>query len=382
MMTSISTSFLVGGIAFGLASGLAVAGEQADSAHGVFVMTNNAEANEVIAYDRYADGTLHDPHHYRTDGRGSGGKVDPLAAQGSLTLSKDRSWLFAVNAGSGTVSVFRVEGSHLSLSDRIRTEGSEPNSVTQHGNLVYVLNTAGSSSVVGFYFDDGKFVRIPDSIRFLSANAVGSGVVAFSPNGRFLLVTEKVTNAIDVFLVSSEGTLSPITVNAEVGPGTFSGTFAPSGIAVVAETGPAGPKGAAIPNASGISSYAIQSDGTLKVISASVPTLGTANCWSVVTANGRYVYTSNSASSTIAGFTVGPTGALTPIGSTIVATLPTGATNIDIAASSDSKYVYTLNAGNGSIGEFAIDFGTGQLTQLGILTGLNPASGLNGIAAN
>jgi len=122
--------------------------------------------------------------------------------------------------------------------------------------------------VVGFYFDDGKFVR---------------------------------TNAIDVFQVSNEGTLSPITVNTDVGPGTFSGTFAPSGVAVVAEKGPAGPKGAASPNASGISSYALQGNGTLKVISASVPTLGTANCWSVVTANGRHVYTSNSGSSSIGG---------------------------------------------------------------------------------
>jgi 6-phosphogluconolactonase len=147
----------------------------------------------------------------------------------------------------------------------------EPNSVTQHGNLVYVLNTAGSSSVVGFYFDDGKFVRISNSIRFISANAVGSGVVAFSPHRRFLLVTEKVTNAIDIFQVSNEGTLSPITVNTDVGPGTFSGTFAPSGVALVAEKGPAG------------------------------PTLGTANCWSVVTVNGRYVYPSNSGSSSIGG---------------------------------------------------------------------------------
>ena len=376
------TTALAAAIAGGLAPGLVAANEESGAAHGVFVMTNNAEANGVIAYERYTDGTLHDPHRYRTDGRGSGGKVDPLASQGALTLSKDKSWLFAVNAGSGTVSAFRVEGSHLVLTDRIITEGSEPNSVTQHGNLVYVLNTAGSSSVVGFYFEDGRFQRIPDSIRFLSANAVGSGVVTFSPDGRYLLVTEKVTNAIDIFSVTKEGTLSPITVNTDVGPGTFSGTFTPTGIAVVAETGPAGPKGAAIPNASALSSYALQGDGTLKVISASVPTLGTANCWDVVTADGRYVYTANSASSSIAGFAISASGALTPIGSTILATLPVGATNIDIAASANSKYVYTLNAGNGTIGEFAIDASTGQLTALGTVGGLTRASGLNGIAAN
>ncbi|HEX3943475.1 MAG TPA: beta-propeller fold lactonase family protein [Rhizomicrobium sp.] len=381
-MKFLTMSLLMGAIASAWTPALVSARDEQSNARGVFVMTNNAGRNEVIAYDRDADGTLHDPHHYATDGRGSGGNVDPLASQGSLTLSKNGSWLFAVNAGSGTVSAFRVQGSHLWLSDRISTEGSEPNSVTQHGNLVYVLNTAGSSGVVGFYFDDGKFVRIPDSIRFLSANAVGSGVVTFSPDGHFLLVTEKVTNTIDIFRVSSDGMLAPITVNTDVGPGTFSGTFAPSGIAIVAETGPPGPKGAAIPDASAISSYALQANGTLKVISASIPTLGTANCWDVVTSDGRYVYTSNSASASIAGFSIGRSGALTPIGSTIVATLPSGATNLDIAASADGKFLYTLNAGNGTIGEFAIDNRTGQLTALGAVRGLPPASGFNGIAAN
>src|SRR5258706_231059 len=80
---------------------------------------------------------------YQTGGRGSGGTVDPLASQGSLTLGDDGSVLFAANAGSGTVSVFRVFGSHLLLSDRAPSGGSEPNAVAQHGELVYVLNTAG-----------------------------------------------------------------------------------------------------------------------------------------------------------------------------------------------------------------------------------------------
>ena len=94
-------------------------------AHAVFVMTNDAESNEVIAYERTTYGTLFNPHRYKTDGRGSGGKVDPLASQGSLTLSQDDSLLFAINAGSGTLSVFRVEGSHLFLWDRVPTDGSE-----------------------------------------------------------------------------------------------------------------------------------------------------------------------------------------------------------------------------------------------------------------
>jgi 6-phosphogluconolactonase len=53
-----------------------------------------------------------------------------------------------------------------------------------------------------------------------------------------------------------------------------------------------------------------------------------------------------------------------------------------LAASADGKYLYTLNAANGSLGEFAIDTSTGLLTPLGIVEGLPASEGLNGIAAN
>src|SRR5262245_28506477 len=181
--------------------------------HAVFVMTNDAEENTVVAYERTQYGTLQSPHRYETGGRGSGGNIDPLGSQGSLTLSDDGSLLFAANAGSGTVSVFRVFGSRLALVDRANSGGSEPNAVAQHGKLVYVLNTAASSSVVGFRLFDGKLVRIPDSRRFLSGNFANSGSVAFSPDGRFLVVAERATNSIDVFRVQADGRLSAITLN-------------------------------------------------------------------------------------------------------------------------------------------------------------------------
>ncbi len=368
--TIVSTALIAGGV-----SCVAVAGDYRSDA--VFVMTNDALNNEVIAYDRTAYGTLYSPHHYSTEGRGSGGTVDPLASQGSLTLSQDGNWLFAVNAGSGNLSVFRVEGSRLFLTDKIATEGSEPTSVTQHGNLVYVLNSAGSSSVVGFRFGGGRLARIADSLQFLSTNLANPGSVALSPNGEFLVVTEKASSSIDVFRVLGNGTLSAITNDKNVGPGTFSATFAPNGVALVAETGVAGAS-----NGSAVSSYAVQTNGTLTSISSSLPTLGAANCWIEVTPNGRFVYASNSASSSIAGFAIGNNGALTAVPGTIVGVNPSGSTNIDIAISADGKYLYSLNTGKGTLGEFAIDPATGHLTNLGTVSGLPAAAGLNGIAAN
>jgi len=80
------------------------------AAGAVFVMTNAAGANEILTYKRGTDGSLREGRSFQTGGRGSGGTTDPLGSQGSLTLSQDHSLLFAVNAGSGDISVFRIHG--------------------------------------------------------------------------------------------------------------------------------------------------------------------------------------------------------------------------------------------------------------------------------
>ena len=83
-------------------------GDFNDSGHAVFIISNSVDRNEVIAFAQVADGTLHESGKVPTGGRGSGGNNDPLESQGSLTLSQDHSLLFAVNAGSGEISVFDV----------------------------------------------------------------------------------------------------------------------------------------------------------------------------------------------------------------------------------------------------------------------------------
>jgi 6-phosphogluconolactonase len=376
-MRRVLCTLFMAGLAFGLASpGLSNA-QTGDSSNAgaVFVMTNAVDKNEVIAYRRATDGTLQEAGRFATGGRGSGGNNDPLESQGSLTLSQDHTLLFAVNAASGSVSVFSVHGSQLSLVDNVISGGSEPNAVAQHGNLVYVSNVGGSSSVVGFRLDHGNLTQIPNSTRFLSTNNSGAGGLAFSPDGKFLVVVERLTNDIDVFSVQGDSTLSPIVVNPSAGPGAFSVSFAPNGAALVSETGPPG-----APNGSAISSYEIATNGTLSPISTSVPTLGAANCWNVVTPDGSFVYASNAGSSTIAGFAIANTGALTALSGTIVGTNPEGSTNLDIAVSSDGKFIYTLNSAAGAIGIFAVQK-DGTLLNVGFASGVSPLSGFNGIAA-
>ena len=368
---------LMAGLAIGLASPTLSNAQNADkqSAGAVFVMTNAVDKNEVIAYRRASNGTLQEAGRFSTGGRGSGGNNDPLESQGSLRLSEDHSLLFAVNAGSGSVSVFSVHGSQLSLVDKVISGGSEPNAVAQHGNLAYVVNVGGSSNVVGFRLNDGKLKQIPNSTRFLSTNTSGAGGLAFSPDGRFLVVIERLTNDIDVFSVQGDSTLSPIVVSRSANPGAFSVSFAPNGAALVSETGPSG-----VTNGSAISSYEIAANGTLSPISTSVPTLGAANCWNVVAPDGSFVYTSNAGSSTISGFAIANTGVLAALPGTVVGTNPEGSGNLDIAVSSDGRFIYTLNSAAGAIGIFSVQK-DGTLPSVGFASGVSPLSGFNGIAA-
>ena len=259
--------------------------------------------------------------------------------------------------------------------DKVISGGSEPNAVAQHGNIVYVLNVGGSSNVVGFTLQDGKLKQIPNSTRFLTTNNSGAGGLAFSPDGRFLVVVERLTNDIDVFTVQGDNTLSPIVVNPSAGPGVFAVSFAPNGAVLVSETGPSD-----VHNGSAISSYAIAGNGKLAPISINVPTLGAATCWNVVTPDGKFVYTSNAGTSNISGLAIANTGALTALPGTVVGTNPAGSTNLDIAVTADGKFVYTLNSGAGAVGIFAVQ-NDGTLLNIGFAGGVSPLSGFNGIAA-
>jgi 6-phosphogluconolactonase (cycloisomerase 2 family) len=360
----------------GAVSPILCAAEPGNNSGVVFVMTNNADKNEVIAFERNADGTLSQGERYDTGGRGSGGVTDPLESQGSLTLSQDHSLLFAVNAGSGSVSVFKVHGANLTLASTVPSGGSQPVAVTEHLEVVYVLNSGGAGSIVAFQLaPSGQLRQIKNSTAFLSANTTAGASLAVSPDGQFLAVTERLANNIDTFRINPDHTLAPIVINANPAPGTFSLAFSPSGRMIVSETGVAGE-----PNASTISSYSIQSGGTLAAISQSVPAFAAGNCWDAITPDGKRVYTSNSGSDSISGFAIGNDGTLTPIGNTVVGSNPAGSHNVDIAVSADGKYVYTINSQSGTIGIFRIE-ADGVLTNLGEAGNLPKSVGFNGIAA-
>jgi len=77
----------------------------------VFVQTDAVSGNAVAAYAWAADGTLRAAGTYPTGGLGgilAGSMVDHLASQGSLAYDREHGLLYAVNAGSNTITVFSI----------------------------------------------------------------------------------------------------------------------------------------------------------------------------------------------------------------------------------------------------------------------------------
>jgi len=99
-----------------------------------------------------------------------------------------------------------------------------------------------------------------------------------------------------------------------------------------------------------------------------------AACWVVVTRNGRFAYTSNTASSTISTYTISEEGDLTLMN----VTAASGNIPLDMALSRNGRFLYARNAGNSAVTGFRVE-ANGSLTAVTSAAGL-PA-GAAGIAA-
>jgi 6-phosphogluconolactonase len=337
----------------------------------VYTMTNASSGNSILIFTHHPQQGLVSAGSVSTGGDGTGAG---LGNQGGVILSDHQHFLFAVNAGSNSISVFRVHKGGLTLVDTASSGGSQPVSLTQHDNLLYVLN-AGSDSIAGFTINnDGTLSPLADSMRGLSGTGTGAAQISFTPRGDALVVTEKATNQITTFLVDEDGVPGQPVVNPSAGTTPFGFDFDRYGHLLVSEAA-----GGAT-DASSLSSYEIQEDGTLVALASAVPTTETAACWVEMSRNGRYAFTTNAGSSSISAFESGHDGSLmltTEDG--VAATTGAGSAPIDLALSTRGNYLFSLSAANGTIAAFRL-VGNRQLVPMPGVTGL-PTT-VNGLAAN
>lgn len=349
---------------------LGVTGTQAhEGGEGVvYTSTNAASGNAIAIFERAADGSLSPAGQVATGGLGTG---RGLGNQAAVVLSDNGRWLFTVNAGSNTISMFRARGSELELLGTIASGGELPISLTVHHRWLYVLNAGGDGNISGFVIGaHGMLEPLANSTRPLSGTNVGPAQIQFSPNGRLLVVTEKATNQITSYTVDRHGYAGDAHAQASVGQTPFGFSFDKRGHLIVSEAA------GGAPNQGAVSSYDLDKNGNLSVISGTVADNQTAACWIVITNNGRFTYTTNAGSNTVSGYAIAKDGSLTLLGDGV--TGHTGSKPIDAALSKNSNFLYTLNAGDGTISAFRVGY-DGSLTAVSGASGL-PA-GANGLAA-
>lgn len=313
------------------ASTPALASSEADGF--VYTLTNAAAGNRVLIFDRGTDGTLTAAGSVATGGNGG-----PLGSQGALAMSVDGHWLYAVNAGSNTVSLFSIDNGALTLTDVVASGGTGPNSVTSRGSIVYVLNAGAMPNISGFERTGGQLSPISGSTRLLGRTDAGAVEVAFAPSGRILVVSDKAANTVETFVVDSHGVAGGPNLFPSSGPAPFGFAFGQNDVVVFSEA-------ASIPpGSSSASSYTVTRDGSLTAVSASITTTQGAACWLAVTDNGRWAYTANAASGSLSLFAIAKdSGALTLQDATAATGL---AHPTDMALTRSGHMLYVLAAGS------------------------------------
>ncbi|KAA1243419.1 lactonase family protein [Aquimarina sp. RZ0] len=403
-------------------------------------------ANSIVAYGRADDGQLTKIGNFPTGGNGGdydGGEgLDPLISAYAATKTDDNKNLLVVNAGSNTITSFRIlnDYSLKRIGSPVSTGAIGPNSIayTPAKNkallyrgikgIVYVSNItrpefleqgepAQQGTITGYYlFKKGYLIPIPGSTRYLANRP---SAVQFSPDGRFLAVTS-INSGSSALASRSQGELvvyrafrngrvtrRPVSAATSTLRGNSEGRNLPSAIGfqivgdnyvVVTEarefqsdgTPPAFP---ALQDGS-VSTWKISRSGRLIPINLDVRSgennTGRTACWLDFTADGNTFFVSNAIEAGLASFSFND-GQISLLNQTAAQGTGTlGATTgpeafantdgwIDLWISDDGQFLYQLFGLDGTIGVYKINGQSLEFVQE--VTGDLPDTNTQGIVA-
>jgi 6-phosphogluconolactonase (cycloisomerase 2 family) len=352
--------------AAGLATTAHGAYAQEDVVGHVYVDNNVSGPNTVSAFDRHADGslTLLPGSPFAAGGTGTG---KGLSSQGAIQLSDNGRYLLVADAGSNQISVLRIgqEGALRPVEGTpVWSRGVSPVSIAVHDDLVYAANNAGPTpNIAGFTLNSGGHLRPLNDSPVPVPAGFTPGDVLFNRTGTNLVVTLlgpqfASPSATASYSVNDDGELtaaagSPFHVK---NAGTIGAEFRPTNPAQLfisnAHDGPL---------AGSISAFNVERDGIVTAIGAPVPDNQTAPCWVEISHDGRYLFTTNTASSSVSSYSIAADGSLTLIGSTTLRN-PTGIGAIDLRLDPSGHYLYVTDAGLHAVTAFAVS--GGNLTEL------------------
>jgi 6-phosphogluconolactonase (cycloisomerase 2 family) len=344
----------------------------ADQIEAVYTMSNAVSGNEVLVFHRRPKGNLEAAGAFATGGNGTGGGLEN---QSAVVLDPSDRWLFVVNAGSGSISSFRVLENSLKLVDTEPSGGFRPISLTVFGTWVYVLNEgdvndpASEDNIAGFRFNaDGTLSPIPNATHRLSARITDPAQISFNKEGTVLLVTEKATNTITTYTVDADGIPSGPITRPSAFPTPFGFQFGDRDFVFISEVNAGGP--------GSVVSYRVGRETGMVSSAIDVFAAENAVCWVVLSNDQTIGYATNTGSASISLFEVnfdGTMDSVLPGGNTV----STGNGPLDLVLTQDGRYLYTLNFGDDTIRAFRVR-PNGRLRRLGTV---ETPDGANGLAA-
>ncbi|KAH8801734.1 hypothetical protein F5884DRAFT_807696 [Xylogone sp. PMI_703] len=343
-----------------------------------FALTNAPTGNEVVAFSRDGSGKLTQVGTYQTGGIGIGVDFD---TQGGLQLSADNKFLYAVSPADDKVSVFAVNGSSLKRVQVIYA-GDQPLSISLHAEsgLAYVLDgSVATTGIFGFKVDKntGLLTPITNATIPVSTPIGVPGTVLFSPDGKSILVTNKVGSVIDIYSVDENGAAQgPVSTIASSGLRPFGATFREDGTLFVVESG------LPVFTNAAISTYKLGQAASLSPITKSEKNQQTDGCWVVLGGqNNEFAFTANFVSGTVASYSVAANGTVSLLNGR--AAFPGIDSNpVDLAVTPDGTFLYNLLRGTGAVTGWKIN-NNGILTELGVFgegQGLPVNNGASGLA--
>jgi 6-phosphogluconolactonase len=323
----------------------------------VYVNDNTAPANTIAAFDRHADGTL-TPVPGSPFPSGGAGTGKGIGSQGALQQTPDGRYLLAVDAGSNQISVLRIrhDGTLRQLpAGVVDSGGVEPVSIAVHGGLVYVANAGDAdANYTGFTLGrGGRLDALPGS-TFPLPTGSQPGDVLFNGDGSNLVGTRVGTSLIDSFRVGGDGHIhaaagSPF---AAQGPGPFGSEFRPTNPRQLFVSNAHGG-----PNNGTVSAFDVAFDGSLQSIGASpFADLQTAPCWVEISHDGRFLFTVNTASSSLSRYAIARDGTLKLLGSTALND-PDGLGPVDARLAPDGGTLWVVDGGRAAVSALAVHGG-------------------------
>lgn len=215
-----------------LASALAIGSRQDSCLRAAYILDNNPAGSNILSLQIGQDGTLSHPVLTSTGGFGAWGEggtpptpdgADTLISQDSVLVVDD--YLFTVNAGSNTLSMFFIDGndpSHPHLLNTAPTLGEFPMSVAYSSihKTACVLNGGAIAGVTCFSTDHAKGLTPVGGLRPIALGQTTPPVgppntasdILFNPSESAVFVTIKgsptVPGFIYVYPVTPSGLIS------------------------------------------------------------------------------------------------------------------------------------------------------------------------------